>query len=342
MSLDMRMRMPKAIWLHKVKGMLMELPNDLKFAIEQQTVGIPQNKLRSAAEGISLRYRNETGEGKRLVSTAIDTLAYAVVRMPATYGAVYSALNDFLDINHPEIKTVLDVGAGMGTVAWAVGSTISTAERIVCLEREPAMIDFGKTLMKASPSLMSKTEWLSGDMRDIGSSMKYDLVVASYALGELNDRDREKMIVSLWDITDKILLIVEPGTPLAFSHLRSARTQLIDKGAVIIAPCPHSKSCPLPDDDWCHFTCRIARSRLHKQLKGGEVPYEDEKFSYLAASKEPVQTSINRVLRHPFIEEGRITLKLCTEKGIETRIITKKQKDRFKAARKAKCGDAFS
>lgn len=317
----------------------MELPNDLKFAIEQQTVDISQSNLRSAAEEISLRYRNETGEGKRLVSTAIDTLAYAIVRMPATYGAVSSALNYSLDINHPGIKTVLDVGAGMGTVAWAVESTINTAERIVCLEREPAMIDFGKTLMIANPSLTSKTEWLNGDMRDIRSSMKYDLVVASYALGELNDMDREKVIVSLWNITNKLLLIVEPGTPLAFSNLRSARTQLINIGAMIIAPCPHSKSCSLPDDDWCHFTCRIARSRLHKQLKGGEVPYEDEKFSYLAASKEPVQTSINRVLRHPFIDKGRITLKLCTAKGIETRIVTKKQKDSFKVARKAKCGD---
>lgn len=319
----------------------MELPNELKLAIERQTVGVSQSKLRTAAENISLRYRNETGAGKRLVSTDIDTLAYAVVRMPATYGAISSALNYSLEINTPEIKNVLDVGAGMGTATWAVESIIDTVEKITCIEREQAMINFGKSLMKDSPSLLAKTEWISCDMRDLRLSQKYDLVVASYALGELSDSDREKVIDKLWSITNKILLIVEPGTPLGFSNLRSARTQLINGDAFVLAPCPHSDTCPLPDDDWCHFTCRISRSRLHKQLKGGDAPYEDEKFSYLAVARDSIQTNISRILRHPLIESGRITLRLCTHNGIQTKSVTKKQKDNFKTARKAKCGDTF-
>ena len=178
-------------------------------------------------------------------------------------------------------------------------------------------------------------------MRDARFEQKYDLVIASYTLGELNDADREQVISNLWSITGKILLIVEPGTPLAFSNLRSARIQLISEGATVLAPCPHSDTCPLPDDDWCHFTCRISRSRLHKQLKGGEVPYEDEKYSYVAVTRCPVQTDAGRILRHPLVENGRITMRLCTGNGIETRCITKKQKDIYKAARKAKCGDIF-
>lgn len=319
----------------------MELLNDLKLAIERQAVGVPQSKLRTAAENISLKYRNETGAGKRLVSTEIDTLAYAIVRMPATYGAVSSALNYSLEIKSPRIKTVLDVGAGMGTTAWAVESTIDTVEKITCIEREQAMISFGKTLMRDSPSLLAKTEWINCDMRDLQLSQKYDLVVASYALGELSDTDREKVIEKLWNITNKILLIVEPGTPLAFSNLRRARTQLVNVDASVLAPCPHSDICPLPDDDWCHFTCRISRSRMHKQLKGGDAPYEDEKFTYLAVTRDSIQIDSSRILRHPFIESGRITLKLCTGRGIETKSVTKKQKDSFRVARKAKCGDTF-
>ena len=319
----------------------MELPNELKLAIERQTVGVPQSKLRIAAENISLRYRNETGAGKRLVSTDIDTLVYAIVRMPATYGAVSSALTYALDIYSPEIKTALDVGAGMGTATWAIESTLDSLEKITCVEREQSMISFGKTLMRDSPSMLAKIEWISCDMRDLRLSQKYDLVVASYALGELNDTDREKVIEKLWDLTNKFLLIVEPGTPLAFSNLRAARTQLINKDASIIAPCPHSNKCPLSEDDWCHFTCRISRSRLHKQLKGGDAPYEDEKYAYLVAAREAIPVNCSRILRHPLIESGRITLKLCTGKGIETRSVTKKQKDSFKIARKAKCGDTF-
>lgn len=319
----------------------MELPNELKLAIERQTVGVPQSKLRTASENISIKYRNETGAGKRLVSTEIDTLAYAIVRMPATYGAVSSALSYSLEFNNPGIKTVLDVGAGMGTATWAIESTIDTVERITCIEREPAMISFGKTLMKDSPSLLAKAEWICCDMRDLRLTQKFDLVVASYALGELSDMDREKVIEKLWSFTNKLLLIVEPGTPLAFSNLRMERSQLINAEASVVAPCPHSDTCPLPNDDWCHFTCRISRSRLHKQLKGGDAPYEDEKFAYLAVARDSIQTNSSRILRHPLIESGRITLKLCTRNGIETKSVTKKQKDSFKVARKAKCGDTF-
>ena len=319
----------------------MELPNELKLAIERQTVGVPQSMLRTAAENISIKYRNETGTGKRLLSTEIDILVYAIVRMPGTYGAVSSALNYSLEINNPGFKTVLDVGAGMGTATWAVESTIDTVEKITCIEREPAMISFGKTLMKDTPSLLAKTEWINCDMRDLRFPQKYDLVVASYALGELSDMDREKVIEKLWSITSKLLLIVEPGNPLAFYNLRTARAQLINADAFVVAPCPHSDNCLLPDDDWCHFTCRISRSRLHKQLKGGDIPYKDEKFTYLAVARDSIQTNNSRILHHPLIESGRIMLKLCTPNGIETKSVTKKQKDSFEVASKAKCGDTF-
>ena len=80
---------------------------------------------------------------------------------------------------------------------------------------------------------------------------------------------------------------------------------------------------------------------MHKQLKGGDAPYEDEKFTYLAVTRDSIQIDSSRILRHPFIESGRITLKLCTGRGIETKSVTKKQKDSFRVARKAKCGDTF-
>ena len=96
----------------------------------------------------------------------------------------------------------------------------------------------------------------------------------------------------------------------------------------------------LPADDWCHFTARVARSKLHKQLKGGDAPYEDEKFCFLAVAREPCETKA-RILRHPKIESGLITLKLCTDNGICERKITRKD-PLFKAARKSDSGDSFA
>ena len=105
------------------------------------------------------------------------------------------------------------------------------------------------------------------------------------------------------------------------------------------APCPSGGECKLPADDWCHFTARVARTKLHKQLKGGDVPYEDEKFCFLAVSRTECEGK-SRILRHPKIESGKITLRICSEQGISDKMVTKKSSF-FKAARKSDCGDSF-
>ena len=138
-----------------------------------------------------------------------------------------------------------------------------------------------------------------------------------------------------------MLLLIEPGTPAGYAHLREIRTLLLREGAHLAAPCPHENDCPLPEDDWCHFTCRVARSRIHKQLKGGDAPYEDEKFCYLALTRQQPIPAKARILRHPRIDPGKITLQLCTQEGLSTREIRKKDGPLFKTARKSDCGDSF-
>ena len=137
-----------------------------------------------------------------------------------------------------------------------------------------------------------------------------------------------------------MLLIVEPGTMTGYRNIMQARKLLLANGAAIAYPCPNIAECPLPDGDWCHFTARAARSKLHKQLKGGEVPYEDEKFSCIAVVRSECRPCERRILRHPQIASGVITLHTCTAAGIENVRVTKSSK-LFKAARKAECGDCI-
>ena len=165
-------------------------------------------------------------------------------------------------------------------------------------------------------------------------------MLCSYCLNELTESARKYAVERLWQSTQKLLLIVEPGTPEGYARILRARGQLIGLGADIAAPCPGAAECPLPEGDWCHFTARVSRSRLHKQLKGGDVPYEDEKFCFIAASRVGVSPCAARILRHPRVDSGRITLELCSGNGREQRVVTKKS-PQFRQARKSAAGDAF-
>lgn len=317
----------------------MDLPLALKTAIEEKCAACRHADLLAAAQGISERYRKESGHGKALLTREVEALAYAAVRMPATFAAVSAALEHTFACFEGQIASVLDVGAGTGTATWAAGMLLEDAA-FTCLEREPVMISLGSSLMQGDERL-SKAAWVRHDLAAAPVTHRADMVIASYALNELDEPTRARVLQNLWGCAEKLLVIVEPGTPVGFAQLRQARTTLIDLGGQVIAPCVHQGECPLPADDWCQFTSRVARSRLHKQLKGGDAPYEDEKFSFLAVAKGEGKPAKNRLLRHPQKAAGRITLRLCTPNGLAEQTITKKNGEIFKLARKANSGDAF-
>lgn len=319
----------------------MEFPLPLRTALEARLDCLPQSQLMKNAQTLSTRYREESGTGQRLLTTSAEAAAYAAVRMPATFGAVSSALSSALDCTDARPATLLDVGAGTGAACWAADALLDFKE-IICLEREGAMRQLGESLMEAGSPALRSARWISRDVTKGPLDESADLVVASYVLNELSDADRQTAALHLWEASNQMLLLVEPGTPVGYRHLRKIRTLLIGQGAHVAAPCPHECGCPLPDDDWCHFTCRVARSRLHKQLKGGDAPYEDEKFCYLALTRKAPVPANARILRHPRIDPGRISLRLCTANGLAERQVRKKDGPLFKAVRKSDCGDAFS
>jgi len=49
-----------------------------------------------------------------------------------------------------------------------------------------------------------------------------------------------------------------------------------------------------------------------------------------------------RIIRHPLIGKGHIKLELCTPEGIATETVTRSDKERFRQARHAKWGEAWS
>lgn len=318
----------------------MEFPIILRAAIEKKITGFKQEQLKRAAQTISNRYRNESGDGKKLVTTDIEAMVYSLVRMPATFGAVAEALNYSVNAVDADFDSLLDVGAGTGAASWAVDSILSPSQ-ITCLEREPEMRKLGQSLMQEGSLCLNNTKWITSDLIGDPLTISADLVISSYVMNEMTDKDRETVLKKLWNSTKKMLLIIEPGTPVGYGQLKKMRDILIKEGAHVAAPCPHEEICRLKDDDWCHFTTRVQRSKIHKLLKDGDAPFEDEKFSYMAFTRESVKPVTARILRHPFIEKGKISLEVCTKTENKKVVVRKKDGELFKAAKKSKCGDSI-
>lgn len=321
----------------------MEFPIELRIMSERMVEGISSSEMTESAKELSRRYMNESGTGKSLLTKDNEALVYSLMRMPATFGAVASALEQICEASDFVPRSLLDAGAGTGAGSWAATSFFNL-EKVTCLERERAMESVGKTFMRESdePALNS-AEWIHTDLsEDIGGKYPADLVIASYVLNEMSMEDRIKTVAKLWENTKQMLLIVEPGTPVGYKNIRGIRDYLLEQGAHMVAPCPHSDTCQVIGSDWCHFTCRVQRGKLHKLVKGADVPYEDEKYSYVAFSRTECQGSTSRIMRHPIVEKGRIRLTLCTaDNGIIEKTVTKKEGEQYKKAKKSICGDAF-
>lgn len=288
-------------------------------------------------------YRSERGTLGAGPLTELQALAYVASRMPATYAAIQKVLltvHDALPSLAPQ--TLLDVGSGPGTALWASLHEFFSLERLMAIESDQVMRKIGqKIASKSTNDVLIGTVWQCEDL--YGARLApCDLVVASYVMGELSEDFVLTLTQRLWQATRLALIIIEPGTPEGFRRIGHIRTWLLESGAHIVAPCPHDGACPMKEPDWCHFAVRLARSRVHRQLKGGKAPYEDEKYSYVAVSRQSLEHQGARVIRHPFVQPGRVRLDVCTTDGISSELATKKNPERFRQARKLSWGDLWT
>jgi ribosomal protein RSM22 (predicted rRNA methylase) len=315
------------------------LPVELKAALEAKLHGLSRSDAAERSARISATYRS--GGSSAAIRTEADALAYALARMPATYAAVTASLNALCEIR-PDFapKTLLDVGAGPGTATWAVAETFSSLADFTSIDANTALRRLALDLFGKSPRL-STLQYTQGEAHAVlANAEPADLVVASYLLGEMRDTERTGLAELMWARTSDTLLIVEPGTPAGYARIIALRRQLIALGAHVAAPCPHDAACPLAAPDWCHFTQRLPRSRAHKALKGAELPFEDEKFAYVALTRTATEQHPARVLAQPDVGKVEVTGKLCTPGGLVIAKVPRRAKADYARARRWRWGDA--
>lgn len=313
----------------------MDVPEELKENINKLLEKNQINKILEDAQNVSDRYRKNEGIGKRLLTKESEAVSYAISRMPATYAAVSSVLEQILDSYHESLTSIIDVGAGTGAAVWAINDRTKSND-IKCLEREESMISIGKKLMKNTD--LNDVKWDKFDILKDDIKENGDVVISSYMINELPKEERENAVKKMWNATNKLLVIIEPGTPAGFANILEIRNNILNLGGNIVAPCCCIGKCPIAKDDWCAFYTRIARSSIHRQTKNGTLGYEDEKFSYIAFSKVPVDNKGERILRHPQINSGYVKVKVCTSNGIEEKTYSKKDKEIYKKVRKMNAG----
>ncbi|RWK57213.1 small ribosomal subunit Rsm22 family protein [Mesorhizobium sp.] len=320
----------------------MELPIPLRQGVERLLEKVPLPTLKQAAKTLSDRYRAELRDGRLHMAEEIAVKAYLATRLPATYAAVRASL-DAVGEARPDHapKTLLDVGAGPGTVLWAALDLWPDLEQAVLIEASAAVRRVGAAL--AAEAMTARVAWLAGDVSlGLADLKQAELVTCAYVLDEIGPASLPALIDRLWRLTDDTLLIVEPGTPAGWQRILAVRRQLIEAGAHVLAPCPHVAPCPLAPPDWCHFSRRVARSRLHRLAKDADVPWEDEKFIYVAASRHSVAPPQARVIAPPKSGSGKVLLKLCEKDGgADEKLFTKRDGQMFKAARRLDWGDAL-
>ena len=314
-------------------------PAELKAALEARLHGLSRNDTAGRAATISQTYRG--GGNSAAIRIEADALAYALARMPATYAAAIASLNALGEIR-PEFTptSLLDVGAGPGTATWAAAEAWPTLNSFKLLDANAALRALALDLARDSYRLRDMN-YQRGDARAaLAEADASDLVVASYVIGEMDEAERRALAELMWAKTRDTLLVIEPGTPAGYARIVALREQLIASGAHVIAPCPHDDKCPLAAPDWCHFNQRLQRSQAHRQIKGAELPFEDEKFSYVALTRTPVASRPARVLAQPIVSKVEVTAKLCTSAGLETARISRRDKAGYATARRWRWGDA--
>lgn len=355
--------------------------------LPRQERGSPRHKQKQS----QLRYDERT------------SLAYLAGVMPQLYGATETvlratktALESLGDGWQPE--RVVDYGSGTATVAWALREVWGplmpdgTARSYVGLDGAEPMIQLSSALLGAlspigvassgAPRLQAQAYQLPlpasqsalaklqlAPNRERG---KRTLAVAAFLLGDVRGPDAKRAIVkSMWDSGAEVMVIIERGTPAGSRLVIDAREQLLNlgrhhtdaEGSYVLAPCPHSGSCPLARHPkrFCHFSRQMHAPDFLRKTKQSAKGEADCKFSYVVVRRGARPPSASnrmgeqglrkavspiawpRVLEPPMKRSGHVVMEVCAPNGhAEQHIVPKSQgRQEYYDARKARWGDSF-
>jgi ribosomal protein RSM22 (predicted rRNA methylase) len=321
------------------------MPAPLAAAIEAMTAGRPKAEIAERAASISRHYREGRASEIAIASPA-DAAAYCSARMPATFaatGAALSATRELVPSFSP--ASLLDICAGPGSASFAALSLWPEISALTLLDANPFFLDGARSLGEACGlAAMREAKLIRAPLASACDELpSADLVVMSYALVELPPNEIAELAGRIWPRSRGLLLFVEPGTPEGFRRILICRDALIAKGAQLVAPCPHLEACPMQPPAWCHFSERLARSRLHRLAKAAHVNYEDEPYIYLAFARSdmPLRPQ-GRIVSRVRVSKAEVRFSVCGEDGrLAEERTPRRDRIAYARMRRAAWGDAW-
>lgn len=334
------------------KTQMNELFNEISQSLLEEA---DMTALRSRSEEIRSSYRDKQGRTRDLeIRDEAGAQAYLAWRLPVTGMVIHEVMDRLLEAV-PEFRpeTFLDLGAGPAVSVLPVSLAFPSLRVAHLAEEQGAMRQAGQTVLKELAPFLSPEFNVSMEAADFLTTdlPESDLVLASYSINELNGEELSRFTRKLIALTRHIAVLIVPGTPEHFRRLTEVRSQLVAAGFSILAPCTFTGPCAMEEEaDWCHFYTRVARSRLLRILKSGQMAYEDEKFSYLIVSRCQDDTTIplirtkelGRIIRHPLISKGFREVELCRAEGITSIRLSKgKHKEAYRQLKQKGWGDTL-
>src|SRR5262249_47507892 len=132
-------------------------------------------------------------------------------------------------------ESLLDLGSGPGTVLWAAYEIFPQIQHLLLIEQDSQLIELGKRLLQEiHEQAFREAVWVQGNILQ-ETFPKSDLIVISYAVGELPAQELSLFIEKAWHACQKVLVVIEPGTMAGFARIRATRSQLIALGANPVA-----------------------------------------------------------------------------------------------------------
>lgn len=295
-------------------------------------------------------------------------VAYGLFYFPQTFARIRIPLREALHLRswrpaHEQVR-LLDLGAGTG------GATVGAA---LLLDEMPFVAGVDALAVDQSPRSLSAVRRLAAENRQhlsrirIGTARgdlktwfrkapsgdRWDLIIASFSLGEAFF-DADDAAVHQWLKMalgrlrpGGLLLITEPSLRETSERIERLRNLVAaEKTAIIWAPCPHHRSCPLLATGryWCHevrsWQAPESLSFLNRHLFRS---LRDLKFSFLLAGPPPAPGAsaeegsggFMRLVSPMSDMKGRYVWTGCASDGlryeyeIQKRELSREEKDRL-------------